>query len=104
MKQSKLFFSGIIVSLLAGFAVQPAAEAFSSADLAAVTGGQNCPHADLSHANLSGADLTGLDLTGANLEPDRSQAGADHPGQSQPAGLQTEAGRLFRSPVVRRQF
>ena len=68
MKQSKLFFSGIIISLLAGFAVQPAAEAFSSADLAAVTGGQNCSHADLSHANLSGADLTGLDLTGANLE------------------------------------
>ena len=69
MKQSEFFFSGIIISLLAGFAVQPAAEAFSSADLAAVTGGQNCPHADLSHANLSGADLTGLDLTGANLAP-----------------------------------
>ena len=75
MKQTKLFLSGVIISLLAGFAVQPGAEAYSYADLASVTGGQNCPHADLSHANLSGADLTGLDLTGANLyEVNRSEA------------------------------
>ena len=61
----------VFLSLLFAPLPVPAARAYNAGDVAAVTGGHNCPGADLSGADLSGADLTGLDLTGAN----RSQAG-----------------------------
>ena len=68
MKNATLFFSAITVSFLTACMIQPAAEAYSAADVAAIRSGQNCPNADLRHADLSGADLTGLDLTGADLQ------------------------------------
>ena len=58
MKYLNFLLSAIAFPLLAGFAFQPAAEAYSASDVAAVTGGQNCPNADLRGADLSGADLT----------------------------------------------
>ena len=68
MKYLNILLSSMAFPLLVGFAFQPAAEAYSASDVAAVTGGQNCPNADLRGADLSGADLTGLDLTAANLQ------------------------------------
>ena len=68
MKCFNYLLPAIALSLLFGLSPQPAAKAFSGSDVAAVTGGQNRPNADLSDADLSGADLTGLDLTGANLQ------------------------------------
>ena len=105
MKRIIFLHPAIAVSLLLALTVPPAAEAYSAADVAAVTKGQSCPHADLSGADLSGADLTGSHRRQlAECKSDRSQTGTGCPEQCQPAGLQFKTERFFRSAVNRCQF